>query len=259
MNEVSAALIWLVTGLMPLDGTGPSSAPMAYHVFGGRPARVDCAIQAPAGGTVDVEADLFQQGGGLAAPLEQKIAVARGVKPQPDRPLVSWTLPIPAVKRETQMVARLRVRPPGGEWTPAGGFKLTVYPPGFAGENLAAVAKERRLRVFGPGTLREFLRGQGIEFEDLGPDLSAVEPDPECVDLGQAPAERLGEWLEGHTGWRGTLVVYCPDAPLLPGVYVTAGRGSRLAKLVFPENLAEPRAQKTLLETLKTVITPNTP
>lgn len=232
-----------------------------FYAFGGQSLNVELAVESPEGHHVVIKADLYQKGQSLLAPIQKDIAVADTVRLEKNpaiRPLVSWTLPVPEVKRETQMLARFRTSENQSEWTPAGQILVTVYPPGLAKEGLAAFGKAQGLHVFGNGDrLRDFLKAQQVEFDDAGTDLTALPPNPEDqgVYLGEATSAELTSWLAAHPNWRGNLVVFCPDSPLLPGVFVTAQSGYRTVKVTLPllDTLAtDPRGQKTLLEILHT-------
>jgi hypothetical protein len=261
MLNLPMAILWLALGIVRIDGTSPSM----IHAFGGQPVKVELAIETPGGNAVEVRADLYQKGQSLLAPIQKDIAVAKAAHSEESpafRPLVSWTLPVPEVKRETQMMARFRVTTDGTTWTPAGQILITAYPAGFAKQELAAFGKTPGLHVFGGGKqLRGFLQTQKVEFDDAGEGLSALpqSPDDPGIYIGDATSRELADWLGTHPGWRGNLVVFCSDSALLPGVFVTAQGGFRTIKvtLLLLDTLSgDPRSQKTLLEILTTITTP---
>ncbi|MDD5348674.1 MAG: hypothetical protein PHQ12_00555 [Chthoniobacteraceae bacterium] len=262
--QLPLAIIWLVFGMVRIDGTSggqPGAQPPAYYGFGGQPVTLELAVETPKGEPVDIQADLFQRAQTLLAPVQKDIVVAQALNASgfaPYRPLVSWKMPLPAVTRETQMLARFRVRTGAADWQPAGQVLLTVYPPDFAKEELARVAKDPGLRVFGGDALRKFLKAQKTDFEDVGSDLASLPPSPEDKNLyiGEATSRQLAQWLTANPAWQGSLVVFCTDTPLLPGVFVTTQGGLRLAKVTLPmlDTLStDPRSQKTLVEVLKSV------
>ena len=243
------------------------------HVFGGQPVKVDLAVKPLSSNRLEpleIQADLYQKGQSLLAPIQKDIVVAKashfdGCFQSSGLfflPLISWELPVPEVKRETEMIARLRMKSGGGEWLPSGQISITVYPPGFAKEALAAFSKKRGLHLFGENKrLREFLKAQKAEFDYAGEDLATLPnaTQDNGVYIGEATSRELAEWLGTHPGWRGNIVVFCPDSPLMPGVFVTAQGGFRIAKVTLPllDTLSsDPRSQKTLLEILNTLSAP---
>lgn len=236
-----------------------------YYVFSGQPLKVDLAVETPGGNAVEIRADLYQKGESLLAPIQKDIVVAKAIHSDGNqlfRPLVSWTLPVPEVKGETQMMARFRITANGTEWTPAGQILITVYPTGFAKDDFSAFGKTRGLHIFGSSNrLRSFLKAQKAEFDDAGDDLASLPPAPDKkgLYLGEATARELADWLVEHPGWRGNIAVFCPDALLLPGVFVTSQGGFKTIKVTLPllDTLSsDPRAQKTLLEILNTLAPP---
>ena len=262
MNDVALPLVilWLVLGAVKTDRAIPTEA--AYHAFGGQTLNIDLAVESPGRSSVEIRADLFQKGQSLLATLQKDVVVAHGVRSELEaagRVLVSWELAAPEVKRETQILARLKTKTADGEWASAGQFLLVIYPPGFAKEPLAAFAKGRGFHVFGRNkNLRGFLKTEKTSFEEAGDDLTSLPetPDAKGIYLGETTAKELAEWQSSHPGWRGNLVVFCSDSPLLPGVFVTARGGSRTAKVTLPllNSLSvDPRSQKTFLEILNTI------
>jgi len=272
MNTLAlhAAVLLMSLGLVNIDGTNPSGGnPPMVHVFGGQRVKVDMAVK-PLNTNLleplEIQADLYQKGQALLAPIQKDIVVAKASRfdgcGQLFLPLISWELPVPEVKRETEMVARLRMKSGGGEWLPSGQISITVYPLGFAKEPLAAFSKKRGFHLFGKNKpLRAFLKDQKVEFDDAGENL-AVLPNAtrdNGVYIGEATSRELAEWLGTHPGWRGHIVVFCPDSPLLPGVFVSTQGGFRIAKVTLPllDTLSsDPRSQKTFLEILNTLTAP---
>lgn len=270
MNAINlpAALLSLILGTVEIDGTGgsqPVAKPPRLHVFAGQPVHVDLSVLTPNGKPMDISADLFQKGQSLLAPIQKDIEVAKAINSagfEPLRPLLTWTLSVPEVKRETEMVVRFRVKTDANEWRAAGQLFLTVYPPNFAAEDLEKIGKTPGLRVFGSDPLRKFLQAQKVDFDDAGPDLDALPAAPEGpgIFVGEVTTHQLTEWLEAHPRWKGNLVVFCSDAPLLPGVFLTTHQGGlRLAKVTMPmlDTLStDPHSQKTLIDILNSITTP---
>lgn len=265
--NLSIAILWLVLGVYKIDDPGSTtggSQPMV-HAFGGQPVKVDLAVETPSGTPVEIKADLFQKGQSLLMPIQKDIAVAQGIRAgeHPSfRPLLSWTFPVPEVKRETEMIARLRIKTANGEWTPAGQILIRVYPPEFTKETLAAISRQRGLHIFGEtNRLRDFLKAQKVEFHDEGNSLAALptNPDEKGIYLGESTTGELADWLAAQPGWPGNLVVFCADSHLMSGVFVTEKGGFRTVKVTLPllDNLSsDPQSQKTLLEILNTLTAP---
>ena len=257
------AILRLVLGVAQIDGTShPGGNPPIMHVFGGQPAKIDLGVETPGGSPVEIQADLYQKGQSLVVPIKKEIPVARAVhsdENQPFHSLISWTLLVPEVKRETEMIACLRIKTISGEWTPAGQILIKAYPQGFAMEPLVAFSKERGLHLFGENKrLRAFLNAQKMEFDNVGDGLAELpmKPEDKGIYIGEATSNDLEDWLAVHPAWQGNIVVFCPDSSLLPGVFVTTQSGFQTVKVTLPllDNLSsDPRSQKTLLEILNTV------
>ena len=268
MNAINLpiTILSLALGVVRIDGTNqPGKMPPIIHVFGGQELKVDLAVESKGGDPVEIQADLYQKAQSLLAPVQKNIAVGKTPRFEDSeavRPLISWTLTPPEVKREAEMIARLRIKTATGEWTPAGQIIMKVYPPGFAKEPLDAFAKQRGLHLFGEcKRLRDFLKELKVEFDDAGADLVSLpaNPDDKCVYLGEATPRELADWLAAQPSWRGKMVVFCPGSQLLPGVFVTAQGGLRIVKVTLPllDTLStDPSSQKTLLEILNNLTTP---
>ena len=259
MNAAALPVVILLTVLGAVKTDSPTG--VAYHAFGGRPLKIELAVEVPVGVPVDIRADLFQKGESLLAPLQKDILVAQAVRSdgQPSgRALVAWELAVPEVKRETKMLVRLKSKSASGEWVSAGQFLFAAYPPGFADEALAGISKDRPIHMFGENkNLRAFLKTKKLAFDDDLEGLSSlpVDPDAKAIYIGEAAAADLSAWLAAHSGWRGNLVVFCPDATSMPGVFVTVRGGLRLAKVTLPllNSLSnDPLSQKTFVEILNT-------
>lgn len=249
--------------LRVLAPSGPTEP--VYHVTGGQSLKVEMVLESPARGSVEIVADLFQKSQSLLAPIQKEILVAKAVPSEENqafRPLVSWTLPIPEVKRTTQMMARFRITSNGTEWTPAGQILITAYPRNFAKDELDAFAKTRGLHLFGSSDrLRHFLKAQQVKFDDAGDDLAALPPTPDekVVYIGEANSREFADWFATQPRWRGNIIVFCSDGALLPGVFVSGPNGFQTIKVTLPllDTLStDPRSQNTLLEILHTLTTP---
>ncbi len=238
------------------DGFGGTSASIAIEIL-----PVSLNLLAP----VEIRADLYQKGQTLLAPIQKEIEVAQPSvyegcfgNPTYVLPLICWQLPIPEVKRETQFVARLRTKSGDGPWLSSGQIYITAYPRDFVKTALAAVCKARPLRLLGESSrLHAFFKAQNVPFETAGEGLNALPANggPEIYFI-ESDAANLTDWLAANPHWKGNLVAFCPDAPLLSGVFVTRQDGLHLAKVTLPllDSLSSnPRNQKTFLEILETV------
>jgi len=273
MITIPVAILLMALGVVKLDNSGkPAGNASAIHVFGGQTAKVELVVE-PTNGNLaepmEIQADLFQKGESLLAPIQKDIIVAKASRyekcfqNEPSlRPLLTWELPVPEVKRETEMLARLRIKSGGGEWVSAGQILITAYPLEFTKGPLAELAKEWGFHVFGENkNLRNYLKANKVEFDDAGDDLQALptKPEDKGIYIGDADAQFAANWLASHSAWPSSIVVFCTDSPLLPGVYVSEHNGFRIVKVTLPllDTLpSDPRSQKTFLEILKLLNTP---
>jgi hypothetical protein len=260
--------LFMSSGMVAVNN---SKTPAVVHGFSGTSVSIDLMVE-PLNinllEPVEIRADLYQKGQTLLAPVQKEIEVAKSSTYEGCSgnatyifPLIPWQLPIPEVKRETQFVAGLRTKSGDGPWQPSGQIYLTAYPKDFAKTALAAVCKTRQLRLLGGSSrLRAFFKAQQVPFEDAGDGLNALPSNggPE-IYLIESDAAELTDWRASHPHWKGNLVVFCPDAPLLPGVFVTMQNGLNLAKITLPlldALSSNPRNQKTFLEILETFNNP---
>ena len=231
----------------------PSTPVREMHVFGDRPVALDLGIDAAAGATVEVRADLVQLADGLAAPLQKDLVVAEALDfTAATHRQIHWSITLPAVKNMTRMAVTFRTSTRGAAWRPAERLLLSVYPK--EGSEWRAVAQRAglRLAVFGPaGELRAVLKAHGIKFEDLGAEWPGELPAGATV-LGETTPAKLRDWLDVQSNPRGALIVCIRDDTALPLFSVESAReGLCVAKITFPifDHLnTDPRAQKTLVD-----------
>lgn len=236
--------------------------PPASHVFGGQPVKIDLSLEAPLGSKLEARADLIQKAQSLTAPLQKDIVVAEAISfAGQTRCRITASLPLPKVQRETQIIARFRLKAKG-EWRPASEMIFVVYPPDFLKGELQDIAGATRLHLFGDDKrLRDFLNGQEVKFDEIGAEFPE-NPETNQVYAGCAGAKELSQWLAAHATWQGSLLVFCEDSNLLPGVFIDSRRERRLAKVTLPllDNLSsDPRSQKTLTEIFNNIIPRQTP
>ena len=106
-----------------------------------------------------------------------------------------------------------------------------------------------------------FLEKQEVKFDEAGTDLPD-RPEAGHLYVGSAKAADLSQWLNAHPTWEGSLVVFCGDANLLPGVFTEIRGEGRLAKVTLPllDNLsADPLTQKTFITILASILNHQTP
>jgi len=243
----------------------PNGEPAIYNVFGGQSVELPLAIDGSrlGQGKVQLSADLFQKAQTLLAPLRKNILVKDAIVIDGTsqlNQLLKWSLAIPDVKRECQMLLRLRLKKDDAKWESACDVLLNVYPKDAATEDLRRIAALKAIHLFGGAMhFRDFLLAKKIRIADEGRDITAIptQPDPKGVYIGTATSTQLGGWLLDHPEWAGTLVVFCSDGDLLPGVFISGNHGARVAKVTLPimNSLAsDPRSQATLVEILNSVI-----
>lgn len=255
-------------GLAHIDGTGQPGAIPVIYAFGGQPATIDLVVE-PSGVNLpeplEIRADLFQKGGAILAAVHKNILIAA-----PSRyegcfqtvngpfyvPLIRWKWTVPEVKRETEFIARLRMKSGNGEWLPSGQISLTAYPRDFAKTDLGPLSKARGLCIVGESKhLRDFFTTRQVAFDETAGGVDAL-PSIDGkgkIFLAELTSDELAAWLASNPHWEGNLVVFCPGAPLLPGVYVTRQSAFCLTKVTLPllgSISSDPRSQKTFLEIL---------
>ena len=232
------------------------------HVFGGQDVKIAYSIEGPLGSKADVRASLFQKAQSLAAPLQKDIALGEQISFATQtwkRVVVS--LPIPKVKRRTQIVAEIEVKG-AGDWHVAGHVDFMVYPPDSLKSELQELVGAAHLEVFGNDKrLGPFLEKEEVKTDDIGSDLPD-RPEAGHIYVGVAKTADLSQWLNAHSTWDGNLVVFCEDSDLLPGAFVEIRGDGRLAKVTLPllDNIAaDPLAQKTFIDILATILNRQTP
>ncbi len=141
-----------------------------YRFFGDRSVTVPLLVEAPEPEALSLRAQLVQLTSGFAVPIgaELEVPLPRDVSPR-TRIEVELSVPLPAVKRETDFELQVRSRRDRDEvWHAAGRIALRVYP----GDLLSPVrgwAESHLLRVEDDdGSLIEFLRQQGIPVAGVG-------------------------------------------------------------------------------------------
>lgn len=188
-----------------------------------------------AGATVE----LWQVAGASLIPLEKNrplSAVAQPGSPNAQGVTV-LRLTFPEVERKTQVLVKfILADEPQAD---AGRAQVWVYPP----INWAPLAKRfkegaPRLVLFGDSAgLREFLKRNGLVFEDRGPD-AAGDVEPGALAIGVLSTS---VWDDQKARLRvdGRLLVFTADAPGLPGVYTMADGGGVITRVTLPviENL----------------------
>ncbi|MGB8355735.1 MAG: hypothetical protein WCD79_17680 [Chthoniobacteraceae bacterium] len=232
------------------------------HVFGGQPAKVELSIDAPIGSKAELRASLFQVAATLAAPLQKNIPLGDEISfAAQTHKRVTISLPIPVVKRRTQIVAAIEVKG-AGDWHAAGHVDLMVYPRDALKSELLDVAGATRLEVFGDDKrLGLFLKNQEVKTDDIGSDLPD-RPKAGHLYVGTAKSAELSQWLTAHSMWEGNLVVFCGDSELLPGAFVEIRGRGHLAKVTLPllDTLAaDPPSQKTFVAILAAILNHQTP
>jgi hypothetical protein len=141
-----------------------------YRFFGDRTVKVPLLIYAPEPERLTLRAELVQLTSNLSVPIgaELSVLLPKSASPRPGIEL-DLSVPLPAVKRETDFELRIRSRRDrDGVWHAAGRIALRVYP----GDLLSPVrdwAKSHSLRVEDDqGSLIQFLRDQEIPFAGVG-------------------------------------------------------------------------------------------
>jgi hypothetical protein len=198
----------------------------------------------------------FQVAGGLARPMEAGLVVA----PDPaDSRLLRVGITPPAVVRVTRC---LRL----GKFGP---FPLVVFPAAVVREDLAPLAEGLRtsglrLAVCGESSeLRAYLRGQGLDFTDLGASPPA-QLGPGTLLVGQLSSEAWERLVTETSSAGARLLAFVDDPALMPGVYTqTDPSGLRyLAKITLPLPpllATDPRARETLHTLLFAALAPVLP
>jgi hypothetical protein len=238
-----------VPGAQLLSVSGKAVPPPVMSVIGGRKATL--AFHLPAGISA-VTVDLFQVAGGVAAPLAKAL-------PLKGKDEAVLDLDIPAVNRQTELLLILHGRADGTA-RKLGQFRLVAFPADFAAEwvKFARQLEDERglgLGVFGEAAaLRDFLQTAGVAFSDLGAGIPSSLPHRTVVlgVVGENSRDRATQFYS--TDVPGVLLI--SDATGLPGVYPQAGSRLTVITLSLLDGFAgDPRAQQTLLETLRPIVT----
>jgi hypothetical protein len=224
----------------------------AVRFFAGSPAELTLAVEAPVGASVDLEADVAQVAGGIAATLESGVGISKELRfADRTRQVIRASVPLPAM-RGGQLLVRFTARE-GTSRKVVGQTSLFIYPDDGM-KNLRvffAALEERqslRLGVFGASPrLREFLRAQKIPFEDCGGEVPE-RFEKTLVYAGEGKAEIADRFAANPDS---KAVLFLADAALIPGVYRTVRAGGFLTKVTLPLPgllSADPQAQQTFAE-----------
>ena len=257
-----------IAGMLFAATTATAGEPQAesgketLHVFGGQPAKLELSVDAPIGSKAELRASLFQMAATLAAPLQKNIPLGDEVSfATQTHKRVTVSLPIPDVKRKTQIVAAIEVKG-AGDWHAAGHVDLIVYPRDSLKSELLDAVGATHLEAFGNDKrLGSFLESQQVKTDDIGDDLPD-RPKAGHLYVGTAKAAELSQWFTVHSAWEGNLVVFCGDSELLPGAFVEIRGRGHLAKVTLPllDNLAtDPLSQKTFIAILASILNHPTP
>lgn len=219
-------------------------------VVGGKEASLALAIEAPLGTKLDLIADLLQLAHSIAAPLQKDLPLATALAFEDrTRQVVHVSIPVPEVKHVTRMLVRFRTQVAGaGEWKAAGQTRLAVYPADHLREFkelLSAQEKERgiRLAVFGEhGGVRDFLRAERIDFEDLGAEFPA-DLSASFVYLGSANTGKQPVRIPTET--KARMVLFDLASDLLPGVYRGPRRTAYVTLPLLDHLTTDPKNQAT--------------
>ena len=236
-------------GLTLLGARGQAAAEAIPALAAGQASELSFLLP-PAASWVETVPGFFQVAGGIARPVEAGIVVA----PDPADPrLLRVRITPPAVARVTQFLLHL------GKFGP---FPVAVFPSAVVRGDLAPLAESLkisrlRLAVCGESSeLRAYLRGQGLDFTDLGTaPPTDLAPDTLLVGL------LSGEDWERLASAGARLLAFVDDPVLIPGVYAQADPGGRrhLAKItlpLFPRLATDPRARETLHTLLLAALAP---
>lgn len=250
-RSFAVALLALAAPLAALAGGGlhlvgveeQTRAEPSAPLVSGRAATLEILIP-PGEDLAKLRPRLRQLAGAISAelPAEMTILPSAAI---PDNRVARVRLVPPAVGRVTRLGLWL------GEFGPVA---LTVFPAADKREDIAPLAEaldasRLRLAVCGRSAeLRDYLRSQSLEFDDLGPDAPDRLP-ADTVLLGELLAE---DW-ERLSGPRetGRLIAFVDEPALLPGVYSQpdASARRRFAKVTLPLApllATDPRARETL-------------
>ena len=148
----------------PASVTPRASRAEPYRFFADRTVAVPLLVHAPEPQGLALHAQLLQLASGVAAPIGAALDVPlpTGASPSPGVE-IELSIPLPAVKRETDFEVRFSSRRAGEEgWHAAGRIPLRVYPGDLLGP-VRRWATSHPLRVKDDqGSLIEFLRRQQI-------------------------------------------------------------------------------------------------
>lgn len=246
--------------------------PSVLHGFGGKPVKMQVAIDAPLASRLDVEVTLHQLAQHLTARVAEGLPIAEGLEfDDRTRCVVDASIPLPEVERVTRFIGTLRVRPAGSDtWEKAGQTFFVAYPPGQLDplkRSLATLAASEsvRLGVFGESRkLRSFFKREKIPFLDLGDEFPAG-PDPKVIHLGETSLEKL----RGKLPESIQLIAFDPDPwrfdrnpETLPGVYASSRREGFIVEVTLNilHNIeSDPLAQETFARILGQTIFQNRP
>lgn len=163
--------------LVALDGPVASGVPHFIERFTETPTAVSCAFLVGEKTTPEIVAEVFLDGGVLAAPLLKALPFVPKQDTAKSKSILegSLSLPLTELKKSVRLLVVLKARvTPTDPWERCGTFGIHLVPKDGLRKALAAAtaktdSSSSRLRVFGavPG-LREMLRVWKVPFRDLG-------------------------------------------------------------------------------------------
>jgi len=264
---VAAAQVTVETLGLGLGGERGKAAVPEFHVFGGQPVELDFAVDAPLNAQVSLTANLYQLAKSLAAPLRSGLPVGGRLDfSQQTRQLIHASLPLPEVKRKTEILLRVQAQIEGEpKLLRAGDARLFVYPKDLTKELAGILAQPDResgaqFAVFGESKrIRAFFQAHEIPFLDCGTELPA-EFNKRALYLGEWNGESPLPRIENTAGAR--LAIFQTEPGALPGVHVSTVRGVSLTKVTLPilDTLAtNPQSQQTFADLLLHSLQPRSP
>jgi hypothetical protein len=236
----------------PLGLAGREHPAPAAAVVGGETVRYDLVVDAAVPGTFSPCADIRQAAKDLMAPLKTNVALGPEISfPTAGRRTVAVEIPIPEVQKGTLMVVDFKTAPDRPAIAQAGFVVFPKMKPGAQAEAVEGASKSGglRLAVFGESvSLREFLKKEGITFEDLGVEFPK-EFRSGLLILGEVTAGAV----ETHRpdGRAGRAILFVSGTRLLPGVYEAASPSGSLTKVTLPlmrDLSANPQNQSVFLD-----------
>jgi hypothetical protein len=215
-----------------------------YRFFGDHTVTVPLLIHAPEIEGLSIRAELVQLASHLSAPVagELEVPLSGAAAAGPGSEL-DFTVPLPAVKRETDFELRFRSRRRGAQaWQAAGRIALRVYPADLLGP-VRAWAESHPLRVEDDhGSLLELFRRHRIPV--------AVQPGHRGVTLYAGP-RALEKRARLPLRDDARAVVFTESETEIPRLLIDrTGRGTtvRVEMRILNRLATDPLAQKVILE-----------